>query len=78
MGAESSPMNEPELGSDPEAPSPLESEGTSKNITSLSRELADFLIEFSIVLHKRSMYPAGAQGCMGATWGASATLRSRP
>jgi hypothetical protein len=25
----------------------------------LSRELADFLIEFSIVLHKRSMYPAG-------------------
>jgi hypothetical protein len=59
MGAESSPMNEPELVSDPEAPSPLESEGTSRNITSLSRELADFLIEFSIVLHKRSMYPAG-------------------
>jgi hypothetical protein len=26
---------------------------------SLSRELADFLVEFSIVLHKRSMYPAG-------------------
>jgi len=25
----------------------------------LARELADFLIEFSIVLHKRSMYPAG-------------------
>ena len=25
----------------------------------LSRELADFLVEFSIVLHKRSMYPAG-------------------
>jgi hypothetical protein len=25
----------------------------------LSRDLADFLIEFSIVLHKRSMYPAG-------------------
>jgi hypothetical protein len=26
---------------------------------SLSRELADFLVEFSIVLHKRSMYPSG-------------------
>ncbi|HEU5049602.1 MAG TPA: hypothetical protein VFU00_04700 [Gemmatimonadales bacterium] len=25
----------------------------------LSRELSDFLVEFSIVLHKRSMYPAG-------------------
>ena len=25
----------------------------------LPRDLADFLIEFSIVLHKRSMYPAG-------------------
>ena len=25
----------------------------------LSRELADFLVEFSIVLHKRAMYPAG-------------------
>ncbi|HEY5939543.1 MAG TPA: hypothetical protein VIT87_01900 [Gemmatimonadales bacterium] len=37
----------------------LESEGTRKHVTSLSRDLADFLIEFSIVLHKRSMYPAG-------------------
>jgi hypothetical protein len=27
--------------------------------TSLARELGDFLVEFSIVLHKRSMYPAG-------------------
>ena len=25
----------------------------------LSRELADFLVEFSIVLHKRAMYPSG-------------------
>ena len=24
-----------------------------------TRELADFLVEFSIVLHKRAMYPAG-------------------
>lgn len=30
-----------------------------RQVTTLSRELADFLIEFSIVLHKRSMYPAG-------------------
>jgi len=30
-----------------------------QNAAALSRELGDFLIEFSIVLHKRSMYPAG-------------------
>ena len=28
-------------------------------VSTLPRELADFLVEFSIVLHKRSMYPAG-------------------
>jgi hypothetical protein len=28
-------------------------------VSALSRELADFLVEFSIVLHKRSMYPPG-------------------
>jgi hypothetical protein len=28
-------------------------------VATLPRELADFLVEFSIVLHKRSMYPAG-------------------
>src|SRR4051812_18728901 len=27
--------------------------------TALSRELADFLIEFSIALHKHAMYPQG-------------------
>jgi hypothetical protein len=31
----------------------------SKPVSALSRELADFLVEFSIVLHKRSMYPPG-------------------
>ena len=60
MGAESSPTSEseqpPELEGVPSSP---ESEAKPKNVTSLSRELADFLIEFSIVLHKRSMYPAG-------------------
>jgi hypothetical protein len=28
-------------------------------VAALSRELADFLVEFSIVLHKRAMYPVG-------------------
>jgi hypothetical protein len=31
----------------------------SRAVSALSRELADFLVEFSIVLHKRSMYPPG-------------------
>jgi hypothetical protein len=30
-----------------------------KKVSALPRELADFLVEFSIVLHKRSMYPSG-------------------
>jgi hypothetical protein len=59
MGAESSPTSESEQPSDLEgASSSPESEAKPKTVTSLSRELADFLIEFSIVLHKRSMYPA--------------------
>ena len=33
--------------------------GGGRAVTTLARELADFLVEFSIVLHKRSMYPAG-------------------
>ncbi len=33
--------------------------GRPRAISTLSRELADFLVEFSIVLHKRSMYPPG-------------------
>ncbi len=33
--------------------------GSSRAISTLPRELADFLVEFSIVLHKRSMYPPG-------------------
>src|ERR1041385_5006445 len=38
--------------SGPAQPSPVEK-------TALSRELADFLIEFSIALHKHAMYPEG-------------------
>ena len=30
-----------------------------QNASALSRDLGDFLVEFSIVLHKRSMYPPG-------------------
>jgi len=33
--------------------------GRPRAISTLPRELADFLVEFSIVLHKRSMYPPG-------------------
>ena len=47
----------PAIESTPEAPaSPTP---RSRAISALSRELADFLVEFSIVLHKRSMYPPG-------------------
>ena len=45
---------------DPETASlSQEAEPKPRSVTSLSRDLADFLIEFSIVLHKRSMYPSG-------------------
>ncbi|HEX7337530.1 MAG TPA: hypothetical protein VF252_10020 [Gemmatimonadales bacterium] len=37
-----------------EAPAP-----DARRASALSRDLADFLVEFSIVLNKRSMYPAG-------------------
>ncbi|HET8834338.1 MAG TPA: hypothetical protein VFN08_06380 [Gemmatimonadales bacterium] len=30
-----------------------------RSVATLSRDLADFLVEFSIVLHKRAMYPVG-------------------
>jgi hypothetical protein len=63
------PALEPAIAA-PESVSPAVEQGTpavepaatskakSRRAT-LARELADFLIEFSIVLHKRSMYPAG-------------------
>ena len=38
---------------------PKPTSGRARAVSTLPRELADFLIEFSIVLHKRSMYPAG-------------------
>jgi hypothetical protein len=60
MGAQSSPIDESDQPSGGEAGPSSEHPGDKpKGVTSLSRELADFLVEFSIVLHKRSMYPAG-------------------
>src|SRR4051812_36137492 len=38
---------------------PSPSAPRARAVSALSRELTDFLVEFSIVLHKRSMYPAG-------------------
>jgi hypothetical protein len=69
--AEASPTVEPPppaievAAATPEAASPVVEAVPSIAATSkprratLAHELADFLVEFSIVLHKRSMYPAG-------------------
>lgn len=43
----------------PKAKSSSPGKPRAKAVSALPRELADFLVEFSIVLHKRSMYPAG-------------------
>src|SRR5215210_705630 len=43
----------------PDGTSSSKPAGRSRAVSTLARELADFLVEFSIVLHKRSMYPAG-------------------
>src|SRR4051794_35528007 len=60
MGAQSSPMDEFALAPEAGGAAPaLQADGKPKRVSSLSRELADFLVEFSIVLHKRSMYPSG-------------------
>ncbi len=42
-------------GSLPQNPAP----SGARSVATLSRELGDFLVEFSIVLHKRAMYPTG-------------------
>jgi hypothetical protein len=57
-------MTQPSPSSQPETPAPEGAEASAvsaraPNASALSRELGDFLVEFSIVLHKRSMYPAG-------------------
>ena len=47
-------MSQPLSGTPPPPQS-----ATAPSVAMLSRELADFLVEFSIVLHKRAMYPLG-------------------
>jgi len=50
-----------------DTPEPQETAGSSPaaaarpaaGVATLARDLSDFLVEFSIVLHKRTMYPAG-------------------
>jgi hypothetical protein len=46
---------------EPSSPSPAPGSPPpgARSVTTLSRDLADFLVEFSIVLHKRAMYPLG-------------------
>ena len=39
--------------------SPASPPSSGRTVATLARELADFLVEFSIVLHKRAMYPIG-------------------
>jgi hypothetical protein len=58
-------MTQPTQPSQPEIPPPEGVQASAapaargQNATALSRDLGDFLVEFSIVLHKRSMYPPG-------------------
>jgi hypothetical protein len=47
------------MSSNPEGPRPLSHPPGARSTATLSRDLADFLVEFSIVLHKRAMYPLG-------------------
>jgi hypothetical protein len=42
-----------------EGSDPLSPPAGARTVATLSRDLADFLVEFSIVLHKRAMYPLG-------------------
>ena len=58
-------MTQPSPSSQPETPTKEGAQPSAippsraQNAAALSRELGDFLVEFSIVLHKRSMYPPG-------------------
>src|SRR5438477_5246830 len=47
------------MSSTQEGPGSLPHNPGARSVAMLSRELADFLVEFSIVLHKRAMYPLG-------------------
>ena len=54
-----SPSSQPETPTTEGAPPSAIPPSRAQNTAALSRELGDFLVEFSIVLHKRSMYPPG-------------------
>jgi len=54
-----SPSSQPETPTTEGAPPSAIPPSRAQNAAALSRELGDFLVEFSIVLHKRSMYPPG-------------------
>lgn len=47
------------MSSTPEGGDSLTHGPSARAVATLSRDLADFLVEFSIVLHKRAMYPVG-------------------
>ena len=47
------------MNSMPEGSPSLSQTPGARPVATLSRDLADFLVEFSIVLHKRAMYPLG-------------------
>ena len=50
-----------------EGPSSVTQTPAARSVTTLSRDLGDFLVEFSIVLHKRAMYPVGHPHLEAAT-----------
>jgi hypothetical protein len=54
-----SPANQPETPATEGAQASAVPPSRAQNAAALSRDLGDFLVEFSIVLHKRSMYPPG-------------------
>jgi hypothetical protein len=41
------------------SPGPTDAPGSRGRVATLARDLSDFLVEFSIVLHKRALYPNG-------------------
>jgi hypothetical protein len=47
------------MSSTQEGPASVTQTSAARSVATLSRDLADFLVEFSIVLHKRAMYPVG-------------------
>ena len=55
------------MSSTPEGSASLTQHPNARSVAALSRDLADFLVEFSIVLHKRAMYPPGHPHLQEAT-----------